>query len=535
MDMLVAANEALDGNYSRYLMVNELDEENLNKAKNIFERYRKEKILLNERFSDAVWEINDEKRTVKLRFDFSETAYYASGREWMGCSFSCFRDSAKAYIAFQLGTLGMDSLCSITNTFRKLAESDAGQVAACKENVRHAADFLKMLPQSTQLRDTVLESLEESLSDHYQTRTMTKQRRLADFQAYFRFHDELEKYWRVAGEKEKLFFFPIYLWWNLTAVLPLRPTEFLLTPRDCLEERDGESWITIRRTRLKGGTEKVAYRIEKDYERKSYPIQMKLADEIRQYRKWTMGLRQSEIHTLFCPETHCHSGFGLSGKQEAYYTYVNLLGCLRLFYKEVLKDTDISVIQLGDTRHIAMMNLIISGGSPVICKELAGHADIDISSHYYSNMATLVECATFEMFRRNKQVNKVSASGSREYDIQPVTGMVRLEDGWCRSELMRDRKVSDCLENVNEHGEIGECHDCRFYRPDTQGMHFQFWDVKKGKRQVQADSWYLMHMVELVRKGAGYEEDIKSALMRLQSSCNHYRGCLLKEYGKEGT
>ena len=61
------------------------------------------------------------------------------------------------------------------------------------------------------------------------------------------------------------------------------------------------------------------------------------------------------------------------------------------FYKNVLAGKEIPVVNLGDTRHIAMMNLIISGGSPRMCMELAGHANIGISSHYYTNMAELVE------------------------------------------------------------------------------------------------------------------------------------------------
>jgi len=75
-------------------------------------------------------------------------------------------------------------------------------------------------------------------------------------------------------------------------------------------------------------------------------------------------------------------------------------------------------INLGDTRHLAMISLIASGGSPVICKELAGH-----------------------------------------------------------------------------------------------------------------DSQYLMHVLDMVRKGRGYNEDIQSALLRLQHSSSMYSKCLSKNMG----
>lgn len=36
-----------------------------------------------------------------------------------------------------------------------------------------------------------------------------------------------------------------------------------------------------------------------------------------------------------------------------------------------------------------------------------------------------------------------------------------------------------------------------------------------GKESVDADSWFLMHMVEAVRQGIGMQEDIRSAMLRL--------------------
>ena len=38
---------------------------------------------------------------------------------------------------------------------------------------------------------------------------------------------------------------------------------------------------------------------------------------------------------------------------------------------------------------------------------------------------------------------------------------------------------------------------------------------------------FLMQMMESVRKGIGCREDILGAMLRLQSSCVHYRECIL--------
>lgn len=213
---------------------------------------------------------------------------------------------------------------------------------------------------------------------------------------------------------------------------------------------------------------------------------------------------------------------------------MNLSFALKVFYREALSErNDISMIHLGDTRHIAMMNLIISGGSPTVCMELAGHEDIDVSSNYYANMANLVECATYEMYRKGKKGSQMLVQGQREYQFVQPDGLTRVKDGWCRSSRRKGLGVEDCISAVNSLGEMGDCKCCRYFMADMQGVHLDFYDAAKGRENVDADSWFLMHMIEAVRQGIGLQEDIKSAMLRLQQSCMHYRDCLIKSYGKD--
>jgi hypothetical protein len=326
----------------------------------------------------------------------------------------------------------------------------------------------------------------------------------------------------------------LYFWWNLTAMLPLRPTEFLLTPRGCLATGDnGENIITIRRTKLKGGFEKIAYRVIDDYERKKYVINDYLAAELRLYLKATEKMRQTGVDTLFLQEPH-YKYLGISTNSNSkYYSYANLNTCLRYFYQEVIRpqNTELNVLRLGDTRHIAMVNLIISGGSPVICRELAGHSDIGISSHYFSNASNLVECATYERYRKTKS-GVADIVGIPKYPLALSKDLHRLPDGWCDAPGVKEGDISECLKIAGEQGEIGNCNYCIHYFPDESGVRSLFLDEKAGKRKVDADSWHLIKMIESVRKGIGHAEDIGSALLRLQRSSNHYNDCLWEKYSE---
>ena len=56
-----------------------------------------------------------------------------------------------------------------------------------------------------------------------------------------------------------------------------------------------------------------------------------------------------------------------------------------------LNEGEIGRISLGDTRHMALINLVMSGASLQACKELAGHHHIVTASHYYSNITSMLD------------------------------------------------------------------------------------------------------------------------------------------------
>ena len=90
--------------------------------------------------------------------------------------------------------------------------------------------------------------------------------------------------------------------------------------------------------------------------------------------------------------------------------------------------------------------------------------------------------------------------------------------------------VGECLKVMDGNGRIGECTCCGHYYPDIQGLRMELVNADKGKEQVDSDSKHLIRMIELVRKGIGYSEDIGSAILRLQRSCDRYGKCLWEKY-----
>ena len=111
-------------------------------------------------------------------------------------------------------------------------------------------EFLSMLPiaeTENEVMERFMDKI-DALADLQYSDHAKKQRPLASFDSNFLFNDIINDYWNQDLENDtRLFYYPLYLWWQITAIIPLRPREFILTPRDCLEEKKDGSYITLRR------------------------------------------------------------------------------------------------------------------------------------------------------------------------------------------------------------------------------------------------------------------------------------------------
>ena len=519
---MIALREESVGNYSRVLSIRELSPDVLLLARRKFSEYRMRGVMLNSGFDDDNWKISDEKRTTKLMWlDW----HNGTVSPWIDCNARDYLTCAKVYIVFNLGEFVPFTLQDIARELLKLQTVDAADAAVSERYPNHIAAFLRLLPGGSCERDWVIEQLSERESKAYQSDGKGAKRVLSDFKSYLRFNDALADFWLSANVEEKLFYFPLYFWWNLTAILPLRVTELLLTPRDCLDEQGSKRFITVRRSKMKRGGRKIVYRISEDYETCKYEITDSLAHELREYLDATRSMDATQLGTLFLVEPHSkYINDRAAYRNHKYYSYQDMCVCLQTFYDKVVAHggVEINVIKLGDTRHLAMVNLMISGGSPVICRELAGHADIGISSHYYTNFSNLVGCATLERLQKHRGGTDAAVEGKHNYSLSIPDGSHRVTGGFCTSKTFQYRDISECLKAVGKDGQIGECSVCPHYLPDAQGLSFTAGDGSKEKEAVDADSRYLMQTIELVRKGLGYQEDIGAALLRLQHSSARY-------------
>lgn len=499
--------------YYKLMPVRKLDEATVRHARANFARFRLAGTITEGSFESSVWKVNDELHEHEFCFEMDEAVFYTHAGTWMGCTFPCFETSVRAYAALNLGTFSASTLMQIIGAFRDLAGMDYESLGDIRGDMRaHAAELLRLIPEGADWRDIAIEELE---ADQWKVQRGGP-RTLADFQYFLAFGREMERFWSGAADAEKVHYFPVFFWWNLTVILPLRATEFLLTPGDCLEKKEGRCFLTIRRTRLKKGKRKLTYTVEGDYEPHTYEIPEWMYREISWYQEATAGREKPELGTLLISEWHHAPG---------YFTYGQMRNRLREFCGERLGDKEYPV-HLGDTRHLAMINLILSGGSPVICRELAGHEDISISANYYSNLSGIVESVVYEKY--HGWGGETAFDGRLRFYASLPEGCTEVSGGWCDDPGVYSGDITGCLTSYRGNGTLGNCVNCIHFYPKEQGLRLRVEEDRKNA--LERDAQFLIRMIDLVRKGKGYQEDIASAMMRIQTDAGLYADILKKKY-----
>ena len=538
--------------FTSSLSIMSLDPATIQEARDLFVEYQFAGIIKTDcSFGDPIWYTTDEYANVGLHFSFNRFSYEAYSSIF-SLSFNDFLVHVKAFLLSLFGRLALSTLQSLLLDLRHIIDTEPSRIFAASEEINiscpnHCEEFFLMLPNAEDSQDInrLIDAM-ESYADINFGSQRRGQRALASFETYFLFDDIIKDFWASNPPlADRVFYFPLYLWWSFTAVIPLRPREFLLTPRECLSVgKDDHFYLKVRRNRLKGGHRAISYRLEEDYSFDTHKITVELGKDIQAYIDITAQFDKTDIDTLFVTDPHYYKWGRKKLSASRFLSYTNMNTILKYFYAEVicgkygyrivdqpavghLADGEIQYIHLGDTRHIALINLMQQGGSPVTAMLLAGHSNTSMASHYYSNIKTLTEVKTYRQYRK-------LLSGNAQYHITPTVPLPEtlpfssLSDGGkCFSTAFSDGSIEDCLKTVGENGELGYCPACPFYRKNG----ISYWGSDDiYKQSLQEDCLALERAVSVVRKGKGCLEDIGEALLRLQASSASYEKYLTEKY-----
>lgn len=538
--------------FTSHISSMDMDSDSVLKAKEIFETYKRDKVILVGEFEDNIWKCSNEYEHLHFNFDIDSFRYRRFYEKIFGIDCGRFTVYLKTFILMHLGSLQLHTLQNIIRDVKHVVGEDPEEAYALNEKVRiylplYVTEFFNLLPapEDEESYSLLIEAV-ENIGEASECSGSGDQRTLASFDTYMSFNEIINDYWESdINDEERMFYYPLYLWWQVTGIYPQRPREFLLMPRDCIRPgRDGY-YLTMRKNMIKGSDTEKTYKIPSDYKEVHGVIPDKLAKEMLKYQELTKDYPANELDTFLVSNTHYHK-WGIRNRPTSrYFTYTNLRTVLHYFYTEIifgrynmtlqpdldaiyLKKDEIQMIHLGDTRHFSLINIIAEGGTPFIAMELAGHRSIDMASHYYSNIEKFIQCRVYRQYKKTLR-GEVKYEISRNEPLPPTArSYVILPDGnKCYSINYMNHDYKDCKKVVGENGEIGLCSSlCRYYRKSSAENFLS--DDSGHKNKLKMDCEHLAKVVKAVRTMNGDKEDLMQAFLRIKSSSYEY-GQFLKE------
>lgn len=240
--------------------------------------------------------------------------------------------------------------------------------------------------------------------------------------------------------REILFIYPLIIWWKLTNVIPIRPTEFCLLERNCIFVDDGKHYIKLPRRKLNTKRIQILDTILIDAE--MYQL-------ISQYKELTDSLGDTD--TLISYRSLIFADLSTNRatlkKNKNQFTRFALDGLINRFYKTMETKYDCFIseehrIAPNDTRHFAFISLMMQGYSPIEISRLGGHQTIQAQYHYSGHTEYWVDCEVFKLMKKAKNSKVIGSQiGAvpdevklKTLDAEDGSFKRKLKIGYCKDE-----------------------------------------------------------------------------------------------------
>lgn len=549
--MALLANISTTKHIKQHFIVNQIGEKEKQIALRNLEVFKENKVILSD-FNDSVWKVTDQTSTVRLDFRCNEVLIKKSLKE---TSVIEYVNYLKYYI---LLLFGKHSILLLRRTVRNIIS--AIEATGCFKNKPRGnsillkygvADFIALAPESTLI-------IEEGMMERQYD--IIRKREIAEFQSYFLFNDILEDYWKRASEIEKDFFYPILLWWKISMIIPIRPTEFTVIPKDCIRVKKEHYFLKIRRTNLKGtrGTQ-IRYNINNDYSIYEYEVSKETAELVLDYKRRAKKYKEAEIDSLFSDDM-CRQVLKMIFDQnsikkafphlrlsrfylilEYFYTYIvqDLYG-YKVIMKEELQETDevgeqryleedeIVRITLGDSRHISLQNMLLNGCTIIMAKEITKHDTLDNIFHYSNNMKNLVKCRAYNLYRlQTNKVNTISLNRDGVLNMcvsDNVLESMEVDNGECFSpSFVKENNLLDCYRVA------GDCKLCKWFKGET---HSENETLEKQEKKLEEKIARLNMWISSLAKEKN-EQEIQILASQMVSEVKNLENMYVKKFQRE--
>ena len=380
----------------------------------IFNSLKDKGIIKSEKFNDWVWIFYNDMYELNYYLDFG----FAIEKETI--------ISIKKYLLVKAGikNVGIQSIKKSYNyifdmlyhtkkldkeylySFKKyiFEEKDIAYLSCIKEflkfsNIENAAYYLKELQNC-----------------HISPKTYI--RKIPNFESIMKY-DFIFKDIINNGKRELVYkYYPILMWWCISTIIPLRPSEFVILKRDCVYVKDNNYYLHIERIKAKSKRNKFEVPIMKDFK-----IPQELYQFIFDFIDFANEIDNSEYLISY---DYYKKFLNKDIARKSNKITINKMSYLfDRFEKEVIEDLynykiveigaskddlDIERLKLGDTRHLAFMNMLMQGLNPLYIQRIGGHYTIEEQMYYCSHIDNYMQEKTYVLSKVINEKQEVFVS-----------------------------------------------------------------------------------------------------------------------------
>lgn len=297
-------------------------------------------------------------------------------------------------------------------------------------------------------------------------------RNLPSYRSIMLFDYIIQDFILNSSHELKMRYYPILIWWELTKIIPLRPIELYTLERSWIYQEKDKYYIHVERRKK----ERKKIRYERIPALNEIEISKSLYDFISEYIAQANMFNTSkylfnyEFIRSFIPtkKTYKRNSDYCGGK-----SFGNVL---KHFRKEVITDmygyclvaksdddfplneNELEMINIGDTRHIAICSMMLQGINEYTIAQLAGHATLTEQLTYCNHLESYTTAYTYAMaksFQNRIRLNSHSFGlavkskemiFNRRLEKDNLDEYVKLSNGYCKSKnIPNECDIDDCI------------------------------------------------------------------------------------------
>lgn len=427
------------------------DKKEIPKYKKHFEELKKEGILLGGyNYEDKIWRglgIHHHKT-----FDFGDYEYNDK-----------IYQSLKAYVVVRLyhNRESLENVSSALNNLKKVLKQT--KIFDIKE-LNDFSDYMEARHDSTKasLVTDILSYLlfnpvkyKKEFSEVVLNSDVNQSkipRRIPPIMSIIAFSEEIEKFFANVNNEEKIKYYPVYLWWKITSIIPLRPNEFIKIKRSCTEIENNKYFLKLPRSKQepnpyskkivvptcdKVEINKELYDLISEYiliskiDNEEYLIPLSIYTRFKEKEGTAYGLsifkdRIGYLHMRELLNDFQDNIIGLNYKIIDKEEYYGELEDIESNEEEPPKEqeklktsantlsaNEIVRMTLGDTRHFAFCSLMLQGFNPLTIASIGGHKKLDSQMNYHRHLDVYLDCYTYIL--KNSIKHNINTQNANEY------------------------------------------------------------------------------------------------------------------------